>query len=305
MNRSLFSILAVIIGANTIAASPALGQDAISTQLLAEPSGRFEFRDAAVVDGAMNVWYCRPEQLSARTRVLFVMHGGTRETAGQVCRVVGPHVSRLDAVVVAPQFADEPYPDPAYAFAGMVDAKGVPTVKPQWGATVIERLFDRIRSGLNLEADTYDIIGFSAGGQFVHRLVLSSPDARYRRAIAGTPGRYLFPSFDVRFPYGLADGPVQASDLAQAFGRDFILVLGDADTIDRAREEEAMAQGSNRFARGLRFFATATEEAARIGAPFRWRLHILHGVDHDPIAVVRAALELLQDVAERPIPDGT
>jgi len=165
--------------------------------------------------------------------------------------------------------------------------------KSQWGFGVVEQLFDAARSGLGLRSTSYDIAGFSGGGQFVHRLVLFLPEARFRRAVAGSPGRYAFPTRAIAFPYGLANTSVDAAQLRHVFRRDFILILGDRDTIDRAREPAATAQGKNRFARGLRFFAVATEEANALGVPLSWRLHILPGVDHDPGRVVRAALELL------------
>ena len=80
-----------------------------------------------------------------------------------------------------------------------------------------------------------------------------------------------------------------------AFGRDFVLLLGDRDTTDRDREPAAMLQGANRFARGLRFFATATEEADALNSALVWRLRIVSGADHTPIPMVTAALaELLE-----------
>jgi hypothetical protein len=54
-----------------------------------------------------------------------------------------------------------------------------------------------------------------------------------------------------------------------------------------------MAQGKTRFARGLRFFATALDEASAIGVTLRWTLRIVHCVDHSPVPMVRAALEQL------------
>jgi pimeloyl-ACP methyl ester carboxylesterase len=53
---------------------------------------------------------------------------------------------------------------------------------------VIERLFDHVRQTLGISATTYDIVGHSAGGQFVERLVLFLPSARFRRAVASSPG---------------------------------------------------------------------------------------------------------------------
>jgi hypothetical protein len=63
--------------------------------------------------------------------------------------------------------------------------------------------------------------------------------------------------------------------------------------VDREREPEAMKQGANRFARGLRFFANATEEASRLRVSLGWSLRILYGADHSPAPAVRAALEEL------------
>jgi hypothetical protein len=96
-----------------------------------------------------------------------------------------------------------------------------------------------------------------------------------------------------RFPYGFKGSALDFSVLARAFSRDFVLVLGDRDTSDRAREAEAMAQGGNRFARGLRFFAAATEEANALNVPLRWRLRIAYGADHSPSAAVQAGFEEL------------
>jgi hypothetical protein len=80
-----------------------------------------------------------------------------------------------------------------------------------------------------------------------------------------------------------------------AFGRDFVLLLGDRDTTDTERESAAMLQGANRFARGLRFFATATEEADALNSALMWRLRIVSGADHTPTPMVTAALaELLE-----------
>jgi hypothetical protein len=70
-------------------------------------------------------------------------------------------------------------------------------------------------------------------------------------------------------------------------------VLGDRDTADRVREAEAMAQGGNRFARGLRFFAAATEEANVLKVPLAWRLRIAYGADHSPNAAVQVGFEEL------------
>ena len=257
------------------------------------PSGSFLFIDSAS-HRPITVWFCRPASITPDTRILFVMHGSESETARQACEIASPYVEALNAVVLAPQFSQESFPGDAYMFGNMIDAAGKVLPKSMWASSIVERLFDLTRDALGLNRRDYDIVGFSGGAQFVHRLVLFAPEARYRRAVAASAGRYAFPSWSERFPYGLAGSPIERGDLPTVFSRDFFILLGDRDTSDREREPDATAQGVSRFARGLRFFATATDEAASLHAPFRWQLRIAHGIDHSPVPMVRAALELLR-----------
>lgn len=256
-------------------------------------SGSFLFLDPAS-GHPITVWFCRPSSITPDTRILFVMHGSQSDTARQACQIASPYLQPLNAIVLAPQFAEQYFPGDGYMFGNMVDTAGKLLPKSMWAFNAIERLFDLIRETLGLSRGEYDIIGFSGGAQFVHRLVLFLPEARFRRAVAASAGRYAFPSWSERFPYGLAGSPMERAVLPTVFARDLVVLLGDRDTSDRDREPGAAAQGASRFARGLRFFATATDEAAALQAPFRWELRIAHGVDHSPAPMVRAALELLR-----------
>ena len=258
-----------------------------------QTSGSFVFTDPGS-HHPITVWFCRPPSLATDTGIVFVMHGSESQTARQACDIAASHVPVLNAIVLAPQFSERYYPGDAYTFGNMLDATGRMLPKSQWALTAIERLFDTVRRDLALKRNDYDIVGFSGGGQFVHRLVLFVPEARFRRAVAASAGRYAFPSWSERFPYGLAGSPIDREVLSQAFSRDLVVILGDRDTTDRERESDATRQGTSRFARGLRFFAAATEEATRLGVPLRWQLHIAHGVDHAPVPMVRAALQLLR-----------
>jgi pimeloyl-ACP methyl ester carboxylesterase len=225
--------------------------------------------------------------------VLFLMHGSSR--TGEEARDIGAAFAEdHDFVLLVPEFRERDYPGDCYAFGNMSDGAGHLQPEEKWGFTVVEHLFDLVRQKLGLGATTYDIIGHSAGGQFVHRLVLFLPSARFRRAVASSPGRYAFPTLGQSFPYGLRGSGIDAARLATAFGRDFVLLLGDRDTADREREPAAMFQGANRFARGLRFFATATEEARALNSALAWRLRIVSGADHTPAPMVRASLEVLE-----------
>ena len=269
------------------------GQGHSASEIRGVAKGSFLFLDPAS-SGPITVWFCRPPSITPDTRVLFVMHGSESDTSRQACDIAAPYLQPLNAIVLAPQFSEQYFPGDSYMFGNMLDPTGKTLPKPMWALTVIERLFDLVRDTLGLSRREYDIIGFSGGAQFVHRLVLFVPEARFRRAVAASAGRYAFPVWSERFPYGLAGSPIDRTVLPTVFSRDFVVLLGDHDTTDREREPGATAQGASRFARGLRFFASATDEASALQAPLRWQLRIASGVDHSAAPMVRAALELLR-----------
>ena len=271
------------------------GQASAGKALFKDPIGSFVF-DASHGNPAppVTVWYYRPDNVKPTTRVVFLMHGSTR-TAREARDIGAPYAKKSAFVLIAPGISEKEYPGDTYAFGNMLGPNGEPLPESLWAFATIERVFDKVREGLRLNTETYDILGHSAGGQLVHRLVLFAPQLRFRRAIASSPGRYALPKMSEGFPYGLKGAPMGSSTLTRAFSRDFVLVLGDRDTVDRDRESEAMAQGGNRFARGLRFFATATEEANALKVPLAWRLRIAYGVDHSPGPAVKAVFgELLK-----------
>jgi len=286
--------LSLVITLVASAAQPSAGQPDDASLIKRQVSGSFVFTDPGS-QHPITVWFCRTASLATDTRIVFVMHGSESQTARQACDIASPDLQALNALVLAPQFSEKDYPDDAYTFGDMLDPPRGIRPKTQWALTAIERLFDVVRYVLVLSQANYDIVGFSGGGQFVHRLVLFVPEARFRRAVAASAGRYAFPSWSEQFPYGLSGSPLDREGLARAFARDFIVLLGDADLADRERERDAMTQGANRFARGLRFFAAASEQATTLHVPLRWQLHILHGVDHAAVPMVRAALRMLQD----------
>jgi poly(3-hydroxybutyrate) depolymerase len=278
-----------MLGATPLAAT---AQDKRPPVALSDTMGSFTFVEPHAADGPMTVWYYRPRPLRAEAQIVFVMHGSSRtaQAARDIGAVYGRHHG---SVVLAPEFSERHYPGDTYAFGNMVDSRGQLLAESRWGLSAIEHLFDAVRQAAGLTTSSYDIVGHSAGGQFVHRLVLFVPGARFRRAVATSPGRYAFPSLTVAFPYGLHGTAIDSAALVHALSRDFVLLLGDRDTEDRSREPEAMSQGRNRLARGLRFFAAATDAANQLNAPLAWRLVILHDANHSPRPMVQAGLQEL------------
>jgi poly(3-hydroxybutyrate) depolymerase len=281
----------VVVILLSLSASGARAQALGNQKVLKAPIGSFVF-DASLGNSAppIIVWYYRPIQVDPATRVIFLMHGSSR-TAQEARALGSKYAKKHHFILLVPEFSERNYPGDTYAFGNMLGHDGKLLPESMWAFATIERVFDRVREELRLRTATYDILGHSAGGQLVHRLVLFAPHLRFRRAVASSPGRYALPTMSESFPYGFKGMALDSSILARAFSRDIVLVLGDRDTDDRIRETEAMAQGGNRFARGLRFFAIATEEANALKVSLAWRLRIAYGVDHSPRSAVQAGFE--------------
>ena len=166
MRRSLF--LAVFVSVFT---APAQGQRAIPLQL-PDTLGSFEFRDVrGDASRPVKVWYYKPAGEAPPSRIVFLLHGSSR--TGQQAQMLGAPFARGErALLLAPEFSLALYPESDYDFGGMVDSAG--RARPDSLATLrlIEHLFDAARKATGTIDSAYDIVGHSAGGQFVHRLVL-------------------------------------------------------------------------------------------------------------------------------------
>ncbi len=159
------------------------------------------------------------------------------------------------------------------------------------------------------------VFGNSAGGQFVNRYaaVGRGPDVLAGRGlrvrfIISNPSTYLY--FDRERPVSVPDG-ARVNDWRYGFdgapgyvdvgprqslerylGRDVTIVLGALDT-DRASpllevSPAAMAQGANRFDRGLHYDQHVRRLAHAAGIPARHRLIQLAGVGHTADGVLAA-----------------
>lgn len=245
----------------------------------------------------ITVYYHRPVAAGSDAPVLFVMHGENRNAEsyrGQWAWIA----EDKGYLLLVPEFSKEEFPGArAYNLGFVRNADGTTNPEPQWSYTAIEDLFTAVRAANRLAASSYLIYGHSAGAQFVHRLVIFKPAARFSVAIAANAGWYLMPDFDVRYPYGLSGAGIDRGQLARAFGRRLVVLLGDRD-IDPDhpslhRTGEALRQGLHRYERGQRFYELARRKAAEIDAPFAWSLKIAPGVAHSNARMVPHAAPLL------------
>jgi poly(3-hydroxybutyrate) depolymerase len=252
---------------------------------LPEGKSSFVFHDVAGDPAkAITVYTYVPRGIDTTTaKIVFVMHGHGKDADGYRDTWI-PEADRYGFVVVAPLFDAAQWPHGGYSYASIVGPDGAIADRALWSFSVIEHLFDAVKTMIANDTPRYFIYGHSEGAQFVHRLVLLLPEARYARAVAANAGWYTMPTATVRYPFGTMDSPITDATLATSFGRELTVLLGDRD-IDPNHKElnrtpPAMAEGSNRFERGHRFFDSAEMHARALNVPFAWRLQVVPGAAH-------------------------
>jgi pimeloyl-ACP methyl ester carboxylesterase len=114
-------------------------------------------------------------------------------------------------------------------------------------------LVEEVGGRINIETATFDLFGFSAGGQFAHRFLYLHPD-RLRTVVVAAPGTVTVPTDRYRWPSGirglddLADARV---DLDRVRRVRVMLLVGEEDVSDGNLNEsdEANRHGKTRLAR--------------------------------------------------------
>ncbi len=240
------------------------------------------------VSGLTALVYC-PGGYSPGMPVVFVMHGIYRDPWNYLESWVGL-AEHHGFVLVVPEFPRSDWPTNRQYNLGNVRAKGGADVSAgAWSFTALDRVFDAVCEHFQLRTRTFSMYGHSAGAQFVHRYVLHTGGARVDRAVSANAGWYMTPDQTVRYPYGIADLPIDWEMLRAAFETRLIVLLGEKDNDPRSRnlrtQRRAMAQGPHRFARGRHFMKSAEAVAAAMGLPLNWRLKTVPEVGHNDRAI--------------------
>ncbi|MDB6127817.1 MAG: hypothetical protein JWM35_1713 [Verrucomicrobia bacterium] len=243
------------------------------------------------------VWYFQPKSAGANAPVVFVMHG-VKRNAEDYLRDWAPYAEKRNFLLVVPEFSTAEFPgDEGYNYGNTVRADGSAVPRAEWSFSMIEPIFDAVRSRTGNLSERYFIFGHSAGAQFVQRFVFFVPTSRVAHAVAANAGWYMLPDPSLAFPYGLAGTPVSSADVRRALGESVTILLGTAD-IDPKHKMlrhtlEAEAQGPHRFARGQYYFAHARAAAAELKTPFGWSLATAPGVAHSDQGMTPFAVDCL------------
>lgn len=257
---------------NSLYAPFSLSEVAGKEKALETGTGNFPFKTRDDAKKEITVWYHKPKSFSDTSRFVFVMHGMKRNSESYIKPWI-PYADDWQFLVLAPQFSKKYYPGCyGYNLGNMRSSAGKINPERSWGFTVIEELFDYVKSRMNVKASNYSIYGHSAGAQFVHRMVMFKRHARIRFAIAANAGWYTMPTDTIDFPYGLKNSGTDVKEVSNSFGKSLILLFGTQDTGDKhlRKAEEAMAQGRNRYERGLKFYETAKTSAEKQKISLNW-----------------------------------
>lgn len=232
----------------------------------------------------ITVFTHRPASYRPASPVLIVMHGRNRNGSDYRDWFVAES-ERRGFLVAAPEFDEAQYAHPhEYNYAAMTRPDGTWRPREEWIAGVVEAVFDEVARRSGSTRGTYALFGHSAGGQVLHRMCTFAWPPRCERAVSANAGSYVMPVAGERFPFGLDGSPAGDAEMKAFFARDLTVLLGESDDdpnhYQLPTEPEAMRQGPHRFARGKRYFEVAGREAARLGAPFAWRLATAPGVAH-------------------------
>lgn len=232
---------------------------------------------------SIKVWTYKPENWKDKDKIVFVMHGGGRN-ADDYLNAWVELADKKNLLIIAPEFENKfsKYTTNDYQEGNLFTFFGTKNSKSEWAFSVVENIFDHVKSVNNITNKQYDIFGHSAGGQFVHRMVMLMPDSRIGTAIAANSGFYTLPDEDLEFPYGVKNTEV---DLQKAYQKRLIILLGELDndpSLGTFRTTDlAMEQGAHRLERGTTFFNANEEWKNKNNWTFNWEMDTVENVGHD------------------------
>jgi hypothetical protein len=185
---------------------------------------------------------------------------------------------------VCPELSETDFPHYVYQCGNVYDMeKKQYNPKEEWTFNLIEELFDFIRDDKKMIAGSYCIFGHSAGAQFVHRMAIYMPEARFSLAIANGAGWYTLPDYKRTFYSGLKGSPVTEEGLKKAFEKPLIVLMGEKDFVSETRPS-SYGQTTHKWDRVWRaqfFFEAAQSKSAELGVDLKWRYIKVPGADHN------------------------
>ena len=250
----------------------------------------------------VEVFYHVPAAYTASSKVVFALHGGSRDAEGVRNNMIQKSIE-YNFVLIAPKFSSQNFSlGDGYNLGNVYEDGDNPSTstlndEEEWSFSIIEPLFDSVVSSLSLIEEKYNLFGFSAGAQFIHRFIQFKPNARFNKVVAGAAGWYTVPDNNIPFPYGLDNSILTNTNLSNLLSKDLYIQVGaldnDPNSVGLRHNEYADAQGLNRVTRAIHFFESGQNIAESRNYNLNWSLHIIQGAGHNLIPNAENACDLM------------
>ena len=247
----------------------------------------------------IDIFYSSPKSINANTKLLFLVHGGSRAAEKYINDWISFSKDR-NVVLVAPEFSKKYYPEYAFLMMSKENGKSL-NDESLYINNSLGLLFDFFKAKLKLSTSNYRLYGHSGGSQFVHRYLLLSNDTRIEKAAMANAGFYTFLDDEITYPFGTKKMKISDERIKWFYRLKGGVFLGSPDNDSNheslPRMRKARKQGKNRLERGKNFFEDLVKYGVDNNLPFRWRFQIVSNVGHSNIGMSMAASEfLLEDL---------
>ena len=248
------------------------------------------------------VFYYVPENYNASSKIVFVLHGGSRDAESARNNMISKSIE-YNFIVIAPKFSSDDFPlGDGYNLGNVYydgDNPSPETLNDEedWAFSIIEPIFDSVKNSLLITEEKYHMLGFSAGAQFVHRYLLFKPNARFDKVVSAAAGWYTVPDFIIPFPYGYNNSILTSTNLNQLLSNNLYVQVGALDNNPNSpglrHNEYADAQGLNRVTRAVNFYETGQGLSIQNNLNFNWSIHIVQGAYHSFLPNAENACDLM------------
>jgi hypothetical protein len=268
-------------------------------------SGVFEFNYASEsTTKTLRVFYHIPISKSPSSKILMVFHGANRNASDYRNTMIAKS-NEYNFIVIAPEFSEANFPGGDQYNLGNVYVDGDnPTAntlnaEDEWSFSVVEPLFDYVKTQIGNTTNAYNIFGHSAGAQFAHRLIMFKPNNRAMSVVISAAGWYTFPDETVDFPYGFDNSILQNSAINLLLSKDITVQIGENDNNPNAaglrRNEIVDLQGTNRLDRAVSFYDFCEEHSQILNIDFNWSFSLRPNADHEYTSAAQDAAVILFD----------
>ncbi|PQB03356.1 hypothetical protein BST83_18865 [Polaribacter filamentus] len=273
-----------------------------SQNLIPNTTGSFTYNPSGALSSkSIEVFYHIPNGEVKTMPIVMSFHGVNRNAADYRDYWISM-ANNNKFMVFAPQFSDEDFSTgDAYNLANIFNDGDNPSLstfnaKEEWTFSVLDPLFEQIKSAVSGTQEKYNGWGHSAGAQFLQRFVLYLPNSKLDIAVCSNAGWYTVPEFSIDFPYGLKKGQLPNSDLKLALSKKLIIHLGTGDTDQSSSGLRHNAvvdtqQGLSRLVRGRYFFTESQSTAQSLNTTFNWEKDEVFLVAHEAQKMANDALK--------------